>query len=265
MNRRRILLILVQLLAFAAIAQAVTVWIFWRSPWTPLQRHYLPAYIWCSLPVISPATVEVRLIWKNGRHRKRELATDDDAVDSGEGTSMALSQSATDAGWKTLIKGPPQQVPAEILRPNLASLVFDGQSLGDFLLLPELSAIAALCISIGAWFLVIGFFRALARELAWRRRVSPWQGPSPGFFDMCRTFLDECQVLTSRACSGLAVLHRSALRRTETCRAAQCTTTCRPETAVEPPAKPASFAFPLFGVYNGTGDGYLWSEKDEIE
>jgi hypothetical protein len=51
MNRRRILLLLLRLLVFATVAEAVTIWTFWRSEWTPLERHYLPAYIWCSLPV----------------------------------------------------------------------------------------------------------------------------------------------------------------------------------------------------------------------
>ena len=61
MNPRRILLIFARLLAFAAIAQVVAIWIFCRSSWTPIERHYLPAYIWCSIPVVTPETVEVRL------------------------------------------------------------------------------------------------------------------------------------------------------------------------------------------------------------
>jgi hypothetical protein len=36
MNRRRILLILVRLVAFAAVVEALTIWVFWRSPWTPI-------------------------------------------------------------------------------------------------------------------------------------------------------------------------------------------------------------------------------------
>ena len=85
---------------------------------------------------------------------------------------MALSQSAIDAGWKALIEGPPQQVPAELLGPDLARMAFEGQSLWDLLLLPELSAMVALCVALCTWFLLIGFFRALIAELAWRRRLS---------------------------------------------------------------------------------------------
>ena len=44
MNRRHILLILVRLVAFAAVVEVLAIWFFWRSPWTPIERHYLPAY-----------------------------------------------------------------------------------------------------------------------------------------------------------------------------------------------------------------------------
>ena len=100
MNPRRILLIVARLVAFAAIVQAVTIWILCRSSWTPIERHYLSAYVWSSLPIIGPSTVEVRLIWKIGPHRKQQLATDNDTVGYDDGTSMVLSQSARNAGWK---------------------------------------------------------------------------------------------------------------------------------------------------------------------
>lgn len=253
MNPRRMLLILVRLLAFAAVAETIAIWIFWRSSWTPIERHYLPAYIWCSLPVISPSTVEVRLIWKTGRHRKRELATDEDVADSDSGTGMALSQSAIAGEWKALIESPPQRIPAEILRPLLASLAFEGQSLWDLLLLPELYAIAMLCVALCAWFLLIGFLRVLTTEYAWRRRLSSRQ-------ELISNLFRDSRVLARRACAEFAALRWSAIQRIEAHRTA-------PQMiapAVQPTAKIASFAFPLFGVHNQTGDGYLWSKKDEI-
>src|ERR1700739_861467 len=106
MNPKRILLIVIRLLVFAAIAQAVAFWIFSRSISAPIERHYLSAYVWSSMPLVGPSTVEVRLIWKTGRHRKQQLATDNDAVGSDDGPGMALSQSAREAGWKALIEGP---------------------------------------------------------------------------------------------------------------------------------------------------------------
>ncbi|HEX4037750.1 MAG TPA: hypothetical protein VHX37_06805 [Acidobacteriaceae bacterium] len=254
MNRRRILFILVRLLAFAAVTEALAIWVFWRSPWAPIERHYLPAYIQCSLPVVSPATVEVRWLWKTGRHRKRELATDDDTVDSPDGTGLELSQSAIDAGWKRLIEGPPQEVPAALLGPDLAHLAFEDQSPWDLFLFPELSALAALCVALCGWWLLIGFLRALIAEYAWRRQLYSRQ-------ELLSTLFKDCTALASRVYSGLEALYQSAGKRIETHWAA-------PSTAIaqtQPPARPASFPFPLFGLYNGTGEACLWSERDEID
>lgn len=254
MSRRRILLVFARLLAFAAITQAVTVWIFCRSSWTPIERHYLSAYFWSSIPIVGSSTVEVRPIWKTGRHRKRQLATDDDVVGSPGRISMRLSQSAVNGGWKTLIEGPQQQVPADVLRPDLASLAFDGQSLWDLLLLPELSALAALCIALCAWFLIVGFLRALITEYAWRRRLSPRQ-------ELLSSLFKDCTALARRVYTGFEALYQSAARRIEMHQAATSTSVAQ----IQPAGRPASFPFPLFGVYSGTGQGYLWSQKDEID
>jgi hypothetical protein len=254
MNPKGILLIFARLLAFAAIAQVVAIWIFCRSSWTPIERHYLSAYVWSSLPVIGPSTVEVRLIWKTGRHRKQQLATDNDVVNSDDGTGMVLSQPARNAGWKALIEGPPQQVPSDLLSRDLTGFAFEGQSLWDLLFLPELSALAALCTALVAWYLLIGFFRALPADLAWRRRFSAIQ-------ESYASFVEGCAALAQKVHSGVKALHRSVARRMEMQDAAPHTTVA----VMAPEAKPASFALPLFGVYNGTNCGYLWKEKDAIE
>ena len=254
MNPRRILLIFARFLALAAIAQAVAIWILLGSISTPIERHYLPAYFWSSLPLVGPSTIEVRLIWKTGRHRKQQLATDNDAVSSDNGASMVLSQSTRDAGWKALIEGPPQQVPADLLSQDLAGLAFEGQSLWDLLLLPELSALAALCSAVGAWYLLIGLFRALPAEFACRRLYSALE-------EMFSSLFGESAALARCVRSKFKPLRRSAVRRTETHSAAPPTKVA----LIAPEAKPASFAIPLFGVYNGTGQGYLWTERDAIE
>jgi hypothetical protein len=254
MNSRRILLIVARLLAFAAIAQAVAISIFFRSSWTPIERHYLSTYFWSSLPIVGPSTVEVRLIWKTGRHRKRQLAADDDVVNSDDGRGMVLSQSARDAGWKALVEGSPKQVPSDVLSSYLASLAFEGQSLWDLLLVPELSALAALCIAVGIWHLLIGFFRALPSEIAWRKRFSAIQESYASFFE-------ECAALARTVYSGLKALHQTGARRIETHPAAPPATVA----VIAPETKPASFAIPLFGVYSGTSKGYLWTERDAIE
>ena len=254
MNPRRILVIFARLIAFVAIAQALSIWIFCRSSWTPIERHYLSAYFWSSLPVAGPSTVEVRLIWKTGRHRKQQLATDDDVVDSAAGTSTVLSQPARDAGWKAVIESPPQQLPADILSQDLSSLAFGGQSLWDLLLLPELSAIAALCAVLSAWYLLIGFFRTLPSEFAWRRQYS-------AFEEWYACLFEDCAALGQSLHSRFKTLQRRATRRIETHSAAPCTKI----TVIAPEAKQASFPIPLFGIYIGTGDGYLWTERDAIE
>jgi len=254
MIRRRILLILVRLLAFAAMAEALAIWVFWRSPWTPIERHYLPAYFASSLPLVGPSTVEVQWIWKIGRHHKRQLATDSDVLDSADGTGMALSSCALDAGWKKLMEGPPQQIPADQVRPYLATLAFEGQSLGGLLVFPELSALGALCASLFVWFVVVGFLRALIAEYAWKRRLSSGQ-------ELFSTLSKDCAALAQRIGSEFVALHRSAMRRIMSHR-----TATRPKaTLAQPPAPPVPSALPLFGVCNGTGGGYLWSEKDEID
>ncbi len=254
MNPRRVLLIAARFLAFAAIAEAVTIWIFCRSISTPIERHYLSAYAWSSLPLVGPSTVEVRLIWKTGRHRKLQLAADRDAVDSVDGTGMMLSRSARDAGWKALIEGPPQRVPADLLSQDLAGLAFEGQSLWDLLFLPELSGLAALCTAFVAWYPLIAFFRALPSEFAWRRRYSALEELTSSFFEGCAALVREVR-------SGLKALHQITMRRIETHSAAPRTTVA----VIAQKAKPASFALPLFGVYNGTGKAYLWTERDAIE
>ncbi len=122
MNRRRILLIVARLLAFAAIAQAVTIWICSAGFGRQLNAITCPHTSGVRCRSSAHRAVEVRLIWKIGRHRKPELASDDDAVRSDDGTGMVLSQSARDAGWKGLIEGPPQQVPADATQPGFGQL-----------------------------------------------------------------------------------------------------------------------------------------------
>jgi hypothetical protein len=253
MNSGRILLILVRLVAFIAVAEALAIWVFWRSPWTPIERHYLSAYFASSLPLVGPSSVEVQWIWKIGRHQKRQLAADNDAVDAGDGIGMALSPSALGSGWKTLLEGPRQRVPADQLRPYLAGLAFEDQSLGDLLLFPELSALAALCALLFVWFLVVGFLRALIADYAWRRRVYSRQ-------DLLSTLAKDCAMLAQTVCSELAGLYPSRPRHIETHPVAISTKVLQ----IRPAARSASFAIPVFGVCTGGGKGFLWSDKDEI-
>jgi hypothetical protein len=113
---------------------------------------------------------------------------------------------------------------------------------------------AVFCLVLFGWLCLKWWCLALIAEFAWRRRLSSWWEVPPRLFE-------ECAALAQSVSSGVAALHRSAARRIETKTAAPRTNMDR----AEPIAKPQSFAFALFGVYNGTGEGYLCSEKDEIE
>ncbi len=254
MNWRPIIAALTRLAVFAIVVHVGTIWACSSWFWSPIQRHYLPAYSWSSLPIVAPSTVEVRLIWKTRTHRKPELASDDDAVRSDDGTGMELSQSAIDAGWTGLTEGLPQQVSTAILGRDLGDLAFDGESLWGFLLLPELCGAAVFCFALLGWFCLKWWYRTLVAEFAWRRRLFSWREVLPSLFE-------ECAALAQKVSSGVAALHRSAARRIETQTPAPRTNMDR----AEPIAKPQTFAFALFGVHNGTGQCYLWTGKDEIE
>lgn len=254
MNWRAILIRLAWLAALAIVCETGTIWVCSSWFWTPIQRHYLPTYIWCSLPVITPATAEARIIWKTAPHRKREPATDDDAVDSEGGTGMQLSQSALDAGWKGLAEGSLQQYLAATLRRDLPDLAFDGEGPWSFLLLPEACGLVMFCYGFYGCVRLGNWLMGWAADLTWKHQRSPWEELLPSLFDRFSATARGIQ-------SQLAKLHRSATQCIKTHRAAPTASVAQPE----PPARPASFAFPLFGVYNGTGEGYLWSERDEIE
>lgn len=254
MNWRAILTHFGWLAAFVVVVETMTIWVCSSWLWTPIQRHYLPAYIWCSLPVIEPATAEARIIWKTGRHRKREVATDEDVVDSEGETGMKLSQSALDAGWKGLAEGPPQEYLAATLRQDLPDLAFDGEGPWSFLLLPKAFGLVVLCYGIYGCFRLGNRLMDWAGDLDWKHQRSPWEELLLSLFVMCSAMAQGIQ-------SRLAKFQRSSTHGTKTHRAAATASVAQPE----PLARPTSFAFPLFGVYNGTGEGYLWSERDEIE
>ncbi len=255
MNRRPILVILARLAALAMVVEVGTIWVCESWFWTPLQRHYLTTFIWCSLPAIAPTNVEVQLIWKTESHRKWVLASDDDAVESDGDLGMAISQSALDAGWKELSEGPPQEVSVARFGPALDDLAFDGEDLWEFLFFPVVCGLVVLCVSLCGWFFLKGLIRELISEFAWRRRLAAENEPAPGFFEQCAEW-------PRKVGSRLASLHRPAPRIIATQSAAPTLSTG----STESPLRSASFALPLFGVYDGTGKGgYRWSQKHEIE
>lgn len=219
-----------------------------------MQRHYLPVYVWSSVPVVTPATAEARIIWKTGPHRKRELATDDDVVESEGGTGMKLSPLAIEAGWKGLAEGPPQQFWTAVLRQYLPDLVFDGDGLWSFLLLPEVCGLVAFGYGLYGCFRLSNLLMEWAANLDRQHPRSPWEEPAPGLFDGCAEMAQEFRF-------RIIALHRNAKHCLEPRRVALTANVA----ATEPSVRSQSFPFPLFGVYSAISEGYLWTERDAIE
>jgi len=166
---------------------------------------------------------------------------------------MALSQPSKDAGWKSLIEGTPQQVPAELLRPGLAGLAFDGEGLWSFLLLPEACGLVVLCYGLYGSVRLANRLMDWAVDFDWKRPRSPWVASSLELLDGCSAMVEELH-------SWLSKVYRSAARNIRAHRAP----TMENIVKTEPPARPQSFPFPLFGVYSASGKGHLWSDKDGI-
>ena len=98
MNWRRILALLTRLAALALIVEGGTIWVCGRWLWTPIQRHYLAAYVWSSLPVVAPSAIEVRLVWKARPRGKPELASEGDVFLKAVVPWRSLSGLGTRAG-----------------------------------------------------------------------------------------------------------------------------------------------------------------------
>lgn len=252
MNWRPILVTVARLAVLAMVVEIGTIGVCWHWFWTPIERHYLPAYVWCSLPVITPASAEVRLVWKTGPHRKPQLASDDDVEDSGDGTAMMLSQSARDAGWRKLQVGPAQEVPPAKLGPALADFAYDGESLWRFLLLPEACRFEMLCYGIYGSLWLLSRLLEWAADRSWKQ--SRWADASP-------SLLEECAKLAQRLFFGIVALQKRAQHCIEPRR-----TALDPKiTQNQPEARLTSFAIPIFGVPNRIGQGYRWRKENEIE
>lgn len=249
MNWKPILVTIARLAVLATVVEIGAIGVCWHWFWTPIERHYLPAYIWCSLPVITPASAEVRLVWKTRPHRKPQLASDDDVEDSDDGTGMTLSQSARDAGWKKLLVSPAQKVPTAKLGPALADFAYDGESLWRLLLLPEACGLVVFCYGLYGSLLLLSRLLDWAAERSWKQ--SSWANASS-------SFLEEGAKVAQRLYSSIVALHKRAQHRIEPCR----TVTNPP---IRPAAGPRSFPISIFGVHNGTGEGFLWIEENEIK
>jgi hypothetical protein len=111
--------------------------------WTPMQRHYLRAYLRCALFGTGPASsTEVRWLYKTAPNEKQELATDADVVPAtagdDRGIPMQLSPAARQAGWTGLIQGSDEWLHSAMLQPFLQVQFYAGKSFWILLLTPLL-------------------------------------------------------------------------------------------------------------------------------
>jgi hypothetical protein len=111
--------------------------------WTPMQRHYLRAYLRCALFGTGPASsTEVRWLYKTAPNEKQELATDADVVPAtagdDRGIPMQLSPAARQAGWTGLIQGSDEWLHSAMLQPFLQAQFYAGKSFWILLLTPLL-------------------------------------------------------------------------------------------------------------------------------
>lgn len=218
--------------------------------WTPLQRHYLWSYIWCSRPGADPsAQVAVRWIWKTAPGRKPELASEGEiASTAADRPSLALSATARKAGWRELKRGPKDLYPAATLKPFLETQFFDGNSAWIVLSIPTLCGLAIYC------FLLLGasWVKSGLSSVRWELEQTSWFWPMLTWF---RTRLAApeklCLYLLERTGHSGRKVHPESM----------------PISAqAAPPAKPVQPAFCPFGAANRTQEpAFSWNKKDEIE
>jgi len=244
------------LATLAMLVLGGTLWLWSRLVWTPVQRYYLGAYLWCSLPGSDPASsIEIRWLYKTAANAKPELALEDDAVASPLNAHsqipMDLSPAVQQAGWTGLMQGPVERLQIARLKPLLEEQFFDGRNLWLMVLLPLLFGFVLLC------FLLYGlsWLADWIEDAPWRAPRFPWQEPSPPLLQKWITKVGKAR---SRF-SGLAMHWRrkTAPKETETAPTAA---------SVETPKKAPQPAYPLFGASDGVRKrAFLWTEKDEIE
>jgi hypothetical protein len=118
--------------------------------WTPVQRHYLWTYLWCSRPGVAPSSqVTVRWIWKTAPDKNPELAAPNDAISSARNghskLAMAISPAARRAEWTGLLLGPKDRFPAIALKSFIQEQFFDGSTVWRIFLMPFLWGLALCC------------------------------------------------------------------------------------------------------------------------
>jgi hypothetical protein len=243
------------LTVLAILVLGGTLWVWSRLAWTPVQCYYIGAYLRCSWPEADPASlVEVRWLYKTAANVKPELASEDDAISATDADSrigMELSPSAQQAGWTGLMQGPEERLQIAALKPILEEQFFDGQNVWIMVLMPLLCGCSLYCFLLIVW----------AKFEDWIDSV-PWPAEWIEWGESARSLFHECRNKLGRIQFRLPELERYWARKT-----ALKVTTAAPEAAwIEPPKESPQVAFAPFGSTDGMRkQGFIWSEKDEIE
>ena len=156
--------------------------------WTPMQRHYLRAYLRCALFGTGPASsTEVRWLYKTAPNEKQELATDADVVPAtagdDRGIPMQLSPAARLAGWTGLIQGPDEWLPTARLQAFLQAQFYAGESIWRMLLTPLLWGAAMFFFLLAGWSMLQSRFSYEQCD----RETIEWGRPPPRLLQRWRT------------------------------------------------------------------------------
>jgi hypothetical protein len=227
-----------------------------RLVWTPVQRYYLRVYFRCSWPGAHPGSlIRIRWLYKTASGVEPELASKDDAVRSSSisdgGLNMELSPAAREAGWTGLTQEPEERIQIAVIKPRLEDQVLDGQTLFLIVFWP------LFCGFLSSYFLVLAlnWLEDWLPDAPWRAARFPWEEPAPS---VLRRAVKKAVDLRSRLSEMSAHWARRS-RQAPMVTAAPAIPSDRPNTS-----RPSAIS--PFGASTGTyTEGFLWTEKDEIE
>jgi hypothetical protein len=236
--------------ALAAICIGGTFVLWAAHVWTPIQRHYLWAYVWSSRPGADPSSqVTIRWFYKTAPGRQAELASEDEVVsDAASGHALALSPAARQAGWTDVMLGPKEQFTAATLRPFLERQFFDGNNAWLVVSPPLSCGLVVFCfLLLGA-----GWLESWLPYERWKLEQTAWFNPT-----ICR-----CRKLSAMIAKLYIRMMELAAHKTRT-----VATEEQPvPVPIASPIKPKRTVFSPFGVADDAQKTtYVWSKKDEIE
>jgi hypothetical protein len=236
--------------ALAVLCVGGTFMLWTAHVWTPVQRHYLWPYLWCSRPSAAPSSqVIIRWLYKTAPGKSPEIALENEVVSRAANQhSLLLSAIARQAGWMALELGPKEQYSVATLRPFLQDQFFDGNNAWLVFSTPLLCGLVSFCFAL----LGITWLESKWRYMRWQLEQTSW-------FEPMLFMLRQWTATAEKRCSLLLAL---VVHRTKKIPAED-----KPDSPpIMTPAKPVQPTFSPFGATNRTQkSAFTWSKKDEIE